>query len=65
MASISIQKRRSSKRKKVTSSAFNSNPQVSRTNQSVTPTGAAVAVRPSRTYLRRMDNRGVGTVSYA
>jgi hypothetical protein len=37
-------------------------PQLMQSNQTVSPTGAAVAIRPRRVALRRMDNRGAGEV---
>lgn len=39
-------------------------PQVVQSNLSVTPTGAAVVVRPPRTALRRMTTAGSGEVAY-
>ncbi len=33
-------------------------------NQAVTPTGAAVAIRPRLTAIRRLDNSGQGSVGY-
>lgn len=54
---------RRSHRMKFTSPAFSpKSPQVMRTSLSISPTGAAVAIRPPRTAVRRMDSRGAGTV---
>lgn len=44
--------------------AFKPNGQVMRTNLSVSPTGAAVAVRPPRSAIRFMTNAGQGVVGY-
>lgn len=44
--------------------AFKPGAQVLRTNLSVTPTGASIAVRPPRAAIRRMTGAGQGVVGY-
>lgn len=38
--------------------------QIMRTNLAVSPTGAAIAIRPHVTALRRMNDKGQGEVGY-
>lgn len=58
--------RRRTHRRRIDHPAFNpKSPQVERTSQVTSPyVGASVAIRPQRTALRRMDNRGAGEVGY-
>lgn len=42
----------------------NRSSQIMRTGLTVSNTGAAIAIRPPRTAIRRMDTKGQGTVSY-
>lgn len=61
MASFNISQR--SHRRRIFHPAFSPrSPQVMRTNQTVSKSGAAIAIRPRRVALRRMDNRGAGEV---
>lgn len=60
MASVNINRR--NHRARITHPAFS--PGTFRTNQTVSSSGAAVAVRPRRTALRRMTNAGQGSVGY-
>jgi hypothetical protein len=64
MADITVNYSRR-KRRRVNHPMFSPHsPQAMSTNQVVSPTGAAIAIRPPRTSLRRMDTRGSGIVSY-
>lgn len=64
MASFSIRKR-SGKKSKVSNASFNrKNSPLEKTNQTVTKTGASVAIRPKLNAIRQMDSKGVGTVRY-
>lgn len=66
LSDITFANRRRSHRMRIVHPSFSSRPsQLERTNQTVSPTGASVAVRPPLTTLRRMDNSGAGTVGYA
>lgn len=60
MASVAINYRRH--RAQINHPAFA--PGTMRTSQAVSPTGAAVAVRPRRTAIRFMTNAGQGNVGY-
>lgn len=54
-----------SKRRQIFHPSFTPNsPQVMRTGQTVSSTGASVAIRPPRSAIRRMNTRGQGTVEY-
>lgn len=62
MPSVVINHRK--KKRKRVGTLKGRSPQVFRTNLSVSPSGASIAIRPPRTALRRMDTSGRGSVGY-